>query len=82
MRIDKRTFIRAMAQEADVPIELAAQACEALVKVLLEGVRKGSPVNITGFGKFYWQRHAGRKIQFGAGEPDDDTALKFSATRA
>lgn len=81
-RIDKRTFIRMMAKEADVPLYVAAQTYEAFVKVLLDSVRAGNTVNLTGFGKFYWQRHGGHQVQFGAGQMHDYTVLKFSATRA
>lgn len=81
-RIDKRQFIRLMAKEADVTLHVSAQTYEAFVKVLLDSVRNGNQVNLTGFGKFYWQRHGGHKVQFGAGQKDDYTVLKFSATRA
>lgn len=80
-RIDKRQFIRMMAKEADVPLYVAAQAYEAFVKVLLENVRLGAQINLTGFGKFYWQQHGGHKVQFGAGHKEDYKVLKFSATR-
>lgn len=80
-RVDKRAFIRQLAKEADIPLYVAAQAYEAFIKVLFDNVMAGNQVNLTGFGKFYWQRHIGHKVQFGAGEKPDYTVLKFSATR-
>jgi len=73
-RVDKRAFIRQLAKEADIPLCAAAQAYEAFIKVLFDNVRAGNQVNLTGFGKFYWQRHSGHKVQFGAGEKPDYTA--------
>jgi len=58
-RVDKRAFIRQLAKEADIPLCAAAQAYEAFIKVLFDNVRAGNQVNLTGFGKFYWQRHSG-----------------------
>jgi len=81
LRLDKRQFIRQIAKEANLPLYVAAQAYEAFVKTLLHNVREGAQINLTGFGKFYWQRHAGHKVQFGGGPKDDYTVLKFSATR-
>jgi len=83
-RINKREFIRKMAQEADLPINITSAAYEAFIKTLLEHVRAGTRVNLTGFGHFYWQRHKGHRVQFAGnktGMVDDYTVLKFSATR-
>jgi nucleoid DNA-binding protein len=80
-RVDKRVFIRQMAKEADIPLYVAAQAYEAFIKTLFDNVRAGNQVNLTGFGKFYFRRHGGHQVQFGAGEKPDYSVLKFSATR-
>lgn len=79
-RVDKRQFIRQMAKEANIPLYVAAQAYEAFIKTLFDNVRAGNQVNLTGFGKFYWQRHSGHTV-FGRKALDDYTVLKFSATR-
>lgn len=38
-------------------------------------------MNLTGFGRFYWQRHIGHTVQFGGRAKPDYTVLMFSATR-
>ena len=80
-RINKRDFIRKMATEADLPLNVTAVAYEAFVKTLLAEVRAGRRVNLTGFGRFTLQRHKGHSVHFGAGVVDDYTVLRFSATQ-
>lgn len=83
-RINKRDFIRQMALEAHLPKLVAERAYDAFMKTLLDNVRAGKQVNLTGFGKFYWQRHRGHPVRFGEpgqGLVEDYTVLKFSATR-
>lgn len=84
-RISKSDFISEVAKRAGVPVKVVSQVYEAIVSELLENVRRGVSVTLTGFGRFYGQEHKGHRVQFARGGSthiEDYTVLKFSATRA
>ncbi|HEU5223083.1 MAG TPA: HU family DNA-binding protein [Candidatus Lumbricidophila sp.] len=82
VRIEKRDFIREMAAEADLPLNVAGVAYEAFVKVLLLNIQNGNQVNLTGFGRFYRQRHAAHPSHYAATRSVDPyMKLKFSSAR-
>jgi DNA-binding protein HU-beta len=84
-RISKREFIAEVSHASGVPAKVVAEVYDAMIERLLANVRKGIPVTLTGFGKFYAQRHRGHRVQFADGggkQIGDYSVLKFSATRA
>lgn len=84
-RVSKREFIAEVARVAGVPVKTATAVYEAIVASLLDNVRRGVTVTLTGFGRFYGQKHKGHCVQFADGGKDvidDYTVLKFSATRS
>ena len=81
-RVSKRAFVRAVAARAGLPIKDADAFCDAYLACVLDYARANVQVTLTGFGKFYWQRHGGHKVQFGGGAKQDYLVLKFSASDA
>ncbi|MBV0894663.1 HU family DNA-binding protein [Microbacterium sp. NC79] len=90
-RVSKREFIKRVARRAGVPTRVAALVYEATVEEILDTVSDGKRLTLTGFGKFFLQRHKGHRVTTigdraeGAtdlGEIADYSVLKFSATRA
>lgn len=85
LRISKREFIAEVAQASGLPVKVVSEVYDAMVERLVDNVRQGIPVTLTGFGRFYAQRHKGHRVQFanGGGKVIGDySVLKFSATRA
>lgn len=83
-RVSKREFISEVAQSSGQPVRVVTEVYDAMIERLLANVREGTPVTLTGFGKFYAQRHKGHRVQFangGSKEIGDYSVLKFSATR-
>ncbi len=84
-RVSKREFIAEVSHASGVPAKVVTEVYDAAIEVLLGNVRRGNSVTLTGFGKFYAQRHRGHRVQFanGGGKTIGDySVLKFSATRA
>lgn len=83
-RVDKRLFIRKMAQEAGLPLNVTERAYEAFLATLLGEVRAGRRVNLTGFGSFFWKQRKGHPVHFGhqaGARIEDYQVLKFQASR-
>lgn len=86
-RVPKRVFLSRVARRSGLPLESVRVVYDAMLAELLEIVRKGNSLMLTGFGKFYPQPHHGHRVQFAQrsdGRPhviEDYTVLKFSATR-
>ena len=84
-RVSKREFVQRFARRGGISVHAAQTAYNAMIEELLDLVRQGNTVTLTNFGKFYPQTHKGHRVQFAkgedAGEVDDYTVLKFSATR-
>lgn len=90
-RVSKREFIKRVARRAGVPTRVAALVYEATVEEILDTVSDSKRVTLTGFGKFFLQRHKGHRVTTigdraesatDLGEIADYSVLKFSATRA
>lgn len=83
-RITKRQFIAMVARQAKVPVKVAEAVYEAIIELLLSNVRVGRSITLSGFGRFYGQKHKGHSVQFGSEQSEikDYSVLKFSATRA
>lgn len=80
-RVNKRAFIRAVAERAGLQLKDAEAFYGAFLSILLEYVRDGVQVNLTGFGRYYRQLHLGHPVRFGAKTTPDYTVLRFSSTR-
>ncbi|MCC3283222.1 HU family DNA-binding protein [Arthrobacter caoxuetaonis] len=92
-RVNKREYVVRVARRAGVPIRVATDVYEAVIEEILDIVENGDRLTLTGFGKFYPQKHKGHRVQRineegkleGTEDPetvDDYAVLKFSATRA
>ncbi|MEO3931308.1 HU family DNA-binding protein [Micrococcaceae bacterium Sec7.4] len=84
-RVSKREFLAQVSGTSEIPLRTVTSVYDAILDELLETMRRGDALMLTGFGKFYPQSHAGHRVQFagGGGEAIDDYfVLKFSATRA
>ena len=62
-RTHKRILIRATARRAGVTIRAAERVYNALLLEIVNRALNGSPVNLTGFGRFYVQKHTGHFVQ-------------------
>jgi len=92
-RVNRSDFIVRVAQRAGVDARLVTRVYDAMIEEIIQVVSEGSRLTLTGFGKFYPQRHKGHRVQRvnedgrlqGTDVPeivDDYAVLKFSATRA
>lgn len=84
-RVSKREFLAQVSATSEIPLRTVTGVYDAILDELLETMRRGDALMLTGFGKFYPQSHAGHRVQFaeeGAKAIDDYQVLKFSATRA
>ncbi|MDP9903187.1 HU family DNA-binding protein [Arthrobacter bambusae] len=81
-RISKRDFIREVALDAHLPYNVTERFYESFISTLLNHVRAGEQVNLTGFGRFYWQLHGGHTVKFSPkGKVDPYPVMRFSAAR-
>ncbi len=82
-RVSKRDLVRLVAHRAGVGIVITNRVYEALLAEIIEQVRAGRQVNLSGFGHYKGQLHKGAPAQFGAAGQTlpDYTVLKFSAAR-
>lgn len=83
-RVSKREFLARVATRSDIPARTVIRVYEAILDELKDTVRGGSTLMLTGFGKFYRQKHKGHRVQFSkTGDAIDHYwVLKFSATRS
>lgn len=92
-RVNRSEFVARVAQRAGVDAQLVARVYDAMIEEIIQVVSQGCRLTLTGFGKFYPQRHKGHRVQRvneegrlqGTEVPetvDDYAVLKFSATRA
>lgn len=84
-RVSKREFLAQVSATSDIPLRTVNRVYDTILDELLETMRRGDALMLTGFGKFYPQSHAGHRVQFAGGGGkaiDDYFVLKFSATRA
>jgi DNA-binding protein HU-beta len=84
-RVSKREFLAQVSATSEIPLRTINRVYDAILDELLETMRRGESLMLTGFGKFYPQAHKGHRVQFaedGAKAIDDYQVLKFSATRA
>lgn len=81
-KINKDEFIARAAERCDVSVSNLNRAYDAFVETAAEVAKDGKTLALTGFGKFYVQRHKGHPVQFGdrAGEVDPYVVYKFSAS--
>lgn len=84
-RVSKREFLAQVSATSEIPLRTVTRVYDEILDELLETMRRGDALMLTGFGKFYPQSHAGHRVQFAGGGGkaiDDYFVLKFSATRA
>lgn len=83
-RVSKKKFISAVAKRSGYPVRVVTLVYDAAIAELLDVVKRGDQLMLTGFGRFYGQKHKGHRVQFaddGQKRIDDYSVLKFSATR-
>lgn len=84
-RVSKREFLAQVSATSEIPLRTVTRVYDEILDELLETMRRGDALMLTGFGKFYPQSHAGHRVQFAGGGGkaiDDYFVLKFSATRS
>jgi nucleoid DNA-binding protein len=85
-RVRKREFLARVAAEAELPLRTVNLVYDTLLDELLETMRRGEALMLTGFGKFYPQAHKGHRVRLFKEQDgkaiDDYFVLKFSATRS
>lgn len=84
LRVSKREFLAKVSTRSNIPIKTVNRVYDTILDELLDTMRRGDQLMLTGFGKFYPQAHKGHRVQFadgGAKAIDDYFVLKFSATR-
>ena len=83
-RVTKRAFIAAVARRVGLPKKVVSEIYDAAIAELIDVVRRGDRLILTGFGSFERQWHKGHPVRFtksGENKVDDYSVLKFSATR-
>lgn len=83
-RVSKREFLARVSGNSDIPARTVNRVYDAIIAELMDTMRRGDQLMLTGFGKFYRQEHKGHRVQFadkGSSAIDDYFVLKFSATR-
>lgn len=83
-RVSKREFLAQVSANSSIPLKTVNRVYDAILDELLDTMRRGDALMLTGFGKFYRHKHKGHRVQFAEGGStaiDDYSVLKFSATR-
>lgn len=84
-RVSKREFLAQVSTRSRIPAKTVNRVYDTILAELMDTMRRGDQLMLTGFGKFYPQAHKGHRVQFadnGAEAIDDYFVLKFSATRS
>lgn len=81
-KINKELFIAAIAERTGMTISCVTSVFEAYQNEIIERVSNNEEVSITGFGRFYVQRHKGHPVQFSTSteKVHDYVVFKFSAS--
>lgn len=83
-RVSKREFLGRVSDRSEIPARTVRRVYDTIIAELMDTMRRGDQLMLTGFGKFYPQAHKGHRVQFadnGFDAIDDYFVLKFSATR-
>lgn len=84
-RVSKREFLAQVSTRSRIPAKTVNRVYDTILAELMDTMRRGDQLMLTGFGKFYPQAHKGHRVQFadnGVEAIDDYFVLKFSATRS
>lgn len=81
-KLNREDIIVRAAKKAGMTIEDMTDCVMAFEEAMVEAAMEGKTVCLTGFGKFYLQRHKGHPIQFAKDTPQVTNYLvfKFSAS--
>ena len=81
-KINKELFIAAIAERTGMTIASVTSVFEAYQNEIIERVSNNEEISITGFGRFYVQRHKGHPVQFSTAteKVHDYVVFKFSAS--
>lgn len=82
-RLTKTKFLHRVSHRTHVDIATVRAVYGALIDEIIETVRSGGSVMLTGFGRFYRLHKHGHAVQFtksGSGRVPDYDVLKFSAS--
>ena len=82
-RLTKTKLLHKVSQRTNVDMATVRAVYAALVDEIIETVRSGRSVMLTGFGRFYRLHKRGHAVQFmksGSGAVPDYDVLKFSAS--
>lgn len=87
-RVSKRAYISRIAVRTGLPVRTVSTVYDGALAELMETMIAGNSLMLTGFGRFYPQKHRGHRVQFthepgGSGQSviPGYTVLKFSAAR-
>ena len=82
--ITKRMFIRELAAATDLPLKDADRVYDEFIRIIVEHLRAGDQVTLTGFGKFTWKWAKGRPANIAPGitqqPPRDYPSVQFRST--
>jgi len=83
-KVTRKMLLKEMARRSGADSETTMAVFTSMIDVIVENVRDGSTVSITGLGNFYLQKHKGHPVQFesSTNHVEDYNVLKFSASDA
>lgn len=83
-KVTRKMLLQEISARSGVDIGTVTTVFGEFVDCLVDNVRKGKNVSITGFGNFYMQKHKGHPVQFESRSTQvkDYNLLKFSASDA
>ena len=81
-KVNKESFLESVAKDTGMSVASIASVYNSMVKVAEEVAVSGKELSLTGFGRFYLQRHKGHPVQFGtpSEKVHDYVVYKFSAS--
>lgn len=81
-KINKEMFIAAVAERTGLTQATVSTVFDAYQEEIIDRVTNNEEVSITGFGRFYLQRHKGHPVQFSSMNETvhDYVVFKFSAS--
>jgi len=82
--VTKRMLIRELAAATGLPLKDADRAYDELIRIIVEHLRAGEQVTLTGFGKFTWKWAKGRPANISPEmkqqPPRDYPSVQFRST--
>ena len=81
-KVNKEAFLESVAKDTGMSLAAVSAVYGSMMKVAEEVAVSGKELSLTGFGRFYLQRHKGHPVQFGTPSEKvrDYVVYKFSAS--